>query len=105
MRNNKERQEFVRNEDNWEVIDRMAFAVLKKLEYKGAAWLKIQHYVEGEKYDYTVRDRKVVKEYDDKGVYIVNGDGDALKWSNETEIVDKMRELDRLEKKGKKNND
>ena len=105
MRNNKERQQFVRNEDNWEVIDRMAFAVLKKLEYKGESWLKIQHYVEGERFDYEDRTRKVLKFYDDKGIYIVNKDGDAMKWWSETEIVDKMRELDRLEKKGKKSND
>ena len=95
MRNNDDRKAYVRNEENWKVIDMMHYAVTKLLRYKGQEWIKICHLIEHEKYSSDLSS-KVVKEMIEKGLYRVSEDGEALRYTNETEIVDKMRELDRL---------
>lgn len=105
MRNKKERMEFVENEKNWHVIDSMQFAVLKRLTYKGESWLKIQHLIEAERFDYTERTRRTRTAYEDKGLYIVSESGNAVCWTTKTEIVDRMGALDRAEKEEKKNHD
>lgn len=94
MRNRKERQAYVDNENNWQIIDSMQFAVLKRLMYKGDSWLKIQHLVQDERFDYKERTRRIKTELDDKGIYIVSEDGTALNWTTKTQIVDRMTELD-----------
>ena len=95
MKNNDQRKAYVRSEENWRPIDVGHYVVTKLLRYKGHEWLKICHLTEYEKYDMDLN-RKVVQEYLEKGLYTVSEDGNALVYTNETEIVDQMRELDKL---------
>lgn len=95
MKNKKQRQEFIRNDQNWEVIDTMQFAVLKRLTYKGDSWLKIQHLIEGRRYSFEDHDYHFATQLDDMGIYILNEDGTALVRSSETAIVDRISELDK----------
>lgn len=99
MRNNDERKAFVRNELNWKPIELTTFTATKLLRYKGDEWLKVCVITEREKWwdeDLHTHNRRIVKELDDKGLYTVNADGDALCYTNETEIVNRMKELDKM---------
>lgn len=97
MKNNDQRKAFIRTETNWKPIEVTQFTVTKLLQYKGQEWLKVSVLVEREKWwDREDLSRHMVKEMDDKGMYTVNADGDALCYTNETEMIDKMRELDKL---------
>ena len=96
MRNNDERKAYIRNDENWKVIDLGHYTVTKLLRYKGDEWLKVEVAVEREKWwDREDFSRHLVKELDLKGLYTVNEDGDALCYTSETEIIDRMRELDK----------
>ena len=99
MKNNDERKAYVRNELNWKPIELTTFSVTKLLRYKGDEWLKVSIITEREKCwdeDLHTYNRRIVKELDDKGLYTVNDDGDALCYTNETEIVNRMKELDKM---------
>lgn len=99
MRNNDQRKAFIRNDESWKVIDLGHYTVTKLLRYKGDEWLRVQVIVEREQWwDRNTGEfsKKTVKELDDKGLFTVNADGDALCYTNETEIINRMKELDKL---------
>ena len=99
MKNNDQRKSFVRDDSNWKVIDLGHYTVTKLLKYKGDEWLRVQIIVEREQWwDRNTGEfsKKTVKELDDKGLFTVNADGDALVYTNESAIIDRMRELDKL---------
>ena len=98
MKNNDERKAYIRNDENWKVIDLGHYTVTKLMKYKGFEFLKVEIVVERE--EWWDKDRKTpyhhfVKALDLKGLFTVNEDGDALCYTTETNIIQKMLELDK----------
>lgn len=99
MKNNDERKAYVRNTLNWKPIELTTYTVTHLLRYKGDEWIKISVLVEAEHWwdeELHTHNRRIVKELDEKGLYTVNADGDALVYTNETQIVNRMKELDKM---------
>ncbi len=106
MRNDQERQEFIKNPNNWEVLTLAGIDVLTDLirisclQYRGHEWYKVEVYQTTDMYD--VRQHKTV---DATGwrllhYYKLNEDTKAFSYGiSITQIVNEIKEIDRERRK------
>ena len=109
MRNDKERQAFVQDASNWHRVgtEIMGRVRLRELEYKNHTWYRIEimtHWFENEftHAGYT-RHRKMG--WQPLRMYVIDKETGAFDDAvSMTQIVEKIKEIDKQEKKGGKNN-
>ena len=103
MRNDKERQAFVQDDNNWHRVgtEIMGRVRLRKLEYKNHTWYRIE--VMTRWFDYKSRTRK--PEWRPLRMYVIDKETGAFDEAvSVTQIVNEIKEIDKEEKKGGKNN-
>ena len=97
MKNNKERETFIRNSLNWQPAEVTDHCIVEKLTYKGSEWYRIVLIVYGMDWDY---DRDVMTKRAHKmqlgGYYTLNEEHNAfVPVKGMYEIRDEMRMLDK----------
>lgn len=103
MKNDKERQAFVQDDNNWHRVgvEIMGRVRLRKLEYKDHTWYRIE--VMTRWFDYKRRAKEL--RWQPLRMYVIDKETGAFDDTvSVTQIADQIKEIDKKEKKGGKNN-
>ena len=109
MRNDKERQQFVQDDNNWHRVgsDIMGKVRLRELEYKNNFWYRIEileHYFENEFFSGSDYKRVDKVNWRPLRMFVLDKDTRAFEDTvSPTQIVEAIKEIDKEERK--KNND
>lgn len=109
MRNDKERQAFVQDANNWHEVgtEIMGRVRLRKLEYKNHTWYRIEIMTDCYETEWTATGykRKKTIRRQPLRMYVIDKETGAFDEPvSMTQIVEKIKEIDKKEKKGGKNN-
>ena len=110
MRNDKERQAFVLDDNNWHRVgsDIMGRVRLRELEYKDHVWYRIEIFTQYTETTFPehgsyIREKKTG--WWPIRMYVIDRETGAFSETvSKTMIVDAIKEIDKQEKKGGKNN-
>lgn len=105
MKNDKERREFVDNEDNWRIFDTASCMALrvKVLEYGNMAWYKVEAKRVSEHFDHKTRRVVTKPNWRTLDMYST-GSGDMTSFGEHvsvTQIVNRIKDYDKEHKEGK----
>ena len=109
MRNDKERQAFVQDDSNWHRVgvEIMGRVRMRELEYKNHVWYRVEireHWFETEFTDSSYKRHKKIG-WRPLRMYAIDKETGAFDEPvSVTQIVDQIKEIDKKEKKGGKNN-
>ena len=101
MKNDKERRDYINNPENWILafgsgnIENIRTMVLT---YKDERWARLEVYREYESFDFEKLETVKKKGWVETALYAVSKDGEIGEPISKTQIMNRMKELDRKER-------
>ena len=101
MKNDKERREFIDNQNNWEQVGEpiMGLVRMSQLTYKYKQWFKVEIFQRYEHYNIKERRMELVREWIKTGIYEIDTNSRAFTYGiSPTQMINAIKEIDKEER-------